>query len=48
MASWGNLAEVDGIERYAFEVIANEVLFLDRAQRQKPENAAVGGDDNPF
>jgi hypothetical protein len=29
-------------------VIANEVLFLDRAQRQKPENAAVREDDNPF
>jgi hypothetical protein len=31
-------------------VIANEVLFLDRAERQKPEDAAPpgGGDDNPF
>ena len=40
----------EGGERYAFEVIAIEVLFLDRAERQKPEDAAppVGGDDNPF
>ena len=40
----------EGVERSAYEVIANEVLFLDRAQRQKPEDAAppVGGDDNPF
>jgi single-strand DNA-binding protein len=40
----------EGVERYAFEVIANEVLFLDRAERQKPEDAAppVGGEDNPF
>jgi hypothetical protein len=31
-------------------VIANEVLFLDRAERQKPEDATppVGGGDNPF
>jgi single-strand DNA-binding protein len=40
----------EGVERDAFEVIANEVLFLDRAERQKPEDAAppVGGEDNPF
>jgi single-strand DNA-binding protein len=40
----------EGVERYAFEVIANEVLFLDRAERQKPEDPAppVGGEDNPF
>jgi Single-strand binding protein family len=50
VVAWGNLTEVDGVERSAYEVIANEVLFLDRAQRQKPEDAAppVGGDDNPF
>jgi hypothetical protein len=39
-----------GLERHVFEVIANEVLFLDRAERQKPEDATppVGGGDNPF
>lgn len=46
------LAEVhrqEGVERYASEVIANEALFLDRAERQKLEDAAapVGGEDNP-
>jgi single-strand DNA-binding protein len=36
----------EGVERYAFEVIANEVLFLDRAERQKHEDATppVGGE----
>jgi hypothetical protein len=31
-------------------VIANEVLFLDRDERQKQEDAAppVGEEDNPF
>ena len=40
----------EGVDRSAFEVIANEVLFLDRAERQKQEDAAppVGGEDNPF
>jgi hypothetical protein len=40
----------EGVERYAFEVIAIEVPFLDRAERQKPEDAAppVGREDNPF
>ena len=40
----------ENVERYVFEVIASEVLFLDRAERQKPEDAAppVGREDNPF
>ena len=44
------LTDQDGIERYASEVIANEVLFLDRGERQKQEDAAppVGEEDNPF
>ena len=40
----------ENVERYVFEVIASEVLFLDRAERQKPEDAEppVSGEDNPF
>ena len=40
----------EGVERSAFEVIASEVLFLDRSERQKHEDATppVGGEDHPF
>ena len=46
----GKFTDKEGVERYAFEVIANEVLFLDRGERQKQEDAAppVGEEDNPF
>ena len=39
----------EGVERYAYEVIASEVLFLDRAGRQKQEDASppLGRDDKP-
>ena len=39
----------EGVERSAFEVIASEVLFLDRSERQKHEDATppVGGEDTP-
>ena len=40
----------EGVERFAYEVIANEVLFLDRAEKQPPEEAppAPGGEEVPF
>ena len=43
------MTDQDGIERYASEVIANEVLSLGRAERQKQEDASppVGRDDKP-
>ena len=43
------LTDQDGIERYASEVIANEVLVLGRAERQKQQDASppVGRDDKP-
>ena len=40
----------EGVERFASEVVANEVLFLDRAEKQAPEDEAPapGGEEAPF
>ncbi|HZL21149.1 MAG TPA: single-stranded DNA-binding protein [Polyangia bacterium] len=42
--------EKDGVTRRVWEVIANEVLFLDRAEKQTAEDRPAAGteEDNPF
>jgi single-strand DNA-binding protein len=42
--------EKDGITRRVWEVVANEVLFLDRAEKSKPEDRPPAGteEDAPF